>query len=125
MEPATYPVFKDAVNKVFPVIKEAATKERALMGSKTLLGGGNGNTPHKRKRDSDVVEDTTTSDYFFAKYLTSAELLDLEVRLIYARAETGSLTLTGFSDCRSTLSSAVLIPTPHRTAASSHFHKSC
>lgn len=52
------------------------------MGSKTLLGGGNGNTPHKRKRDSDVVEDTTTSDYFFAKYLTSAELLDLEVRFI-------------------------------------------
>ncbi|KAI1791959.1 UDP-glucose 4-epimerase [Ganoderma leucocontextum] len=78
-EPATFPAFKEAVNKVLPVIKEATAKDRALMGSKangipTAPAG-----PLKRKRDAGAVEGPTKSEYYFAKYLTSPELLDLEV----------------------------------------------
>ena len=35
--------------------------------------------PLKRKRDAEPGEETNTSDYFFAKFLTSADLLSLEV----------------------------------------------
>jgi len=66
------------VSKVLPVIKEATAKERALMGSKTLAGN-TGSASLKRKRDSEGVEDNANQDYFFAKYLTSPDLLDLEV----------------------------------------------
>ncbi|OSX67145.1 hypothetical protein POSPLADRAFT_1164424 [Postia placenta MAD-698-R-SB12] len=76
-EPGAFGRFKEAVNKVLPVIKEATAKERALMGSKTSSGGAS----HllKRKRDSEPVEDNAGRDYFFARYLTSPELLDLEI----------------------------------------------
>ncbi len=78
-EPSTFPAFKEAVNKVLPVIKEATAKDRALMGSKsngipTAPAG-----PLKRKRDAGAAEGPAKSEYFFAKYLTSPELLDLEV----------------------------------------------
>ncbi|CAL1694925.1 unnamed protein product [Somion occarium] len=73
-EPHILPKFKEAVNRVLPVIKEATAKERALMGSKTVSGAS-----LKRKRESEAIGDPNTQDYFFAKYLTSPELLDLEV----------------------------------------------
>ena len=76
-ESYTLPKFKEAVNRVLPVIKEATAKERALMGSKAVSGSS-----LKRKRERELVSDpnSNTQDYFFAKYLTSPELLDLEVR---------------------------------------------
>lgn len=58
------------------MIKEANAKERALMGSKA---GAHTTGSLKRKREPEVVEDNAGKDYFFAKYLTSPELLDLEV----------------------------------------------
>lgn len=78
-EPKTFPQFKEAVNKILPVIKEATAKERALMGSKTLLGGTGASL--KRKREPEPVTQSVGKDYFFAKYLTSPELLDLEVSI--------------------------------------------
>ncbi|KAI0964094.1 hypothetical protein AcW1_000995 [Taiwanofungus camphoratus] len=75
-EPGTFTAFKEAVNKVLPVIKEATAKERALMGSKA---GASGAASLKRKRESEGVEETAGRDYFFAKYLTSPELLELEI----------------------------------------------
>ena len=78
-EPSTFPSFKDAVNRVLPAIKEATAKDRALMGSKvngipTAPAG-----PLKRKRDAGAPEGAAKSEYYFAKYLTSPELLDLEI----------------------------------------------
>ena len=61
--------------KVLPVIKEATAKERALMGSKA-----NHSTSLKRRREPEVNIDSANHGYFFAKYLTSPDLLDLEVR---------------------------------------------
>lgn len=49
-------------------------KERAMMGSKTASGPGS----LKRRREPEVELETAGQDYFFAKYLTSPELLDLE-----------------------------------------------
>ena len=57
-----------------PVIKEATAKERAMMGSRISAVGAN---TLKRKRDSD--EENNSNEYFFAKFLTSPDLLDLEV----------------------------------------------
>jgi hypothetical protein len=78
--------FKDAVNKVLPVIHEANAKERLLMGSssKSHATMEKSEVIHKRKRDAmdtdgDEEEDVGHKDYFFAKFLTSPELLDLEV----------------------------------------------
>ncbi|KAI0694426.1 hypothetical protein BC835DRAFT_1486299 [Cytidiella melzeri] len=70
----TFATFQDSVSKVLPVIKEATAKERALMGSKA-----NSNTTSlKRRRDPDIGLETAGQDYFFAKHLTSPDLLDLE-----------------------------------------------
>lgn len=66
--------FKESVTKVLPVIKEATAKERAMMGSRA---GANGGTI-KRKREPG--EESNFNEYFFAKFLTSPDLLDLEVR---------------------------------------------
>jgi len=77
-EPGTMTQFKEAVNKVLPVIKEATAKERLLMGSKSILSGTS--VSLKRKREPEAVTENLGNDYFFAKYLTSPELLDLEVR---------------------------------------------
>ena len=77
-EQATFASFKDAVTKILPVIKEATVKDRALMGSKSNHASSSG--PLKRKREPGATESSAKSEYYFAKYLTSPELLDLEVR---------------------------------------------
>jgi hypothetical protein len=74
--PNTFSEFREAVNKVLPVIKEATAKERAMMGSRS---GAGGTGSLKRKREPDTAEETSTNEYFFAKFLTSPDLLDLEV----------------------------------------------
>jgi THO complex subunit 1 len=58
---------------VLPVISEANKKERLLMGSKAMQGST------KRRRENVDSMEETKQDYFFAKFLTSPELLDLEV----------------------------------------------
>jgi THO complex subunit 1 len=58
-----------------PVIKEATAKERAMMGSRNLTGTA---ASLKRKREPEA-EETNLNEYFFAKFLTSPDLLDLEV----------------------------------------------
>jgi hypothetical protein len=75
-QPNTFDEFKDAVNKVIPVIREATAKERAMMGSRV-----GGSVSLKRKREPDADESSSVTEYFFAKFLTSPDLLDLEVRL--------------------------------------------
>lgn len=45
------------------------------MGSKANSGSGS----LKRRREPEAIIDTAHQGYFFAKYLTSPELLDLEV----------------------------------------------
>ncbi|KAJ7492268.1 THO complex subunit 1 transcription elongation factor-domain-containing protein [Mycena latifolia] len=72
--PETFNEFKDAVNKVIPVIREATAKERAMMGSRA-----GGSVSLKRKREPDAEESSSVTEYFFAKFLTSPELLDLEI----------------------------------------------
>ena len=75
-EQMTFASFKESVSKVLPVIKEATAKERALMGSKANNGGS---SSLKRKRDVEINFEPQGQEYFFAKYLTSPDLLDLEV----------------------------------------------
>ncbi|KAJ7204388.1 THO complex subunit 1 transcription elongation factor-domain-containing protein [Mycena pura] len=72
--PNTFDELKDAVNKVLPVIKEATAKERAMMGSRA-----GGSVSLKRKREPDMEENSSMTEYFFAKFLTSPDLLDLEI----------------------------------------------
>ena len=80
-DPSTFPAFKEAVNRVLLVIKEATQKDRALMGSKAngILTAPAG--PLKRKRNAAAAAEGSAakSEYYFAKYLTSSELLDLEI----------------------------------------------
>jgi hypothetical protein len=73
--------FQLAVNAVLPVLSEASKKERTLAGSKNLAGT-------KRKRETadqqrDIKRPPTMreqhKDYAFAKYLSSPELLELEI----------------------------------------------
>jgi hypothetical protein len=90
-DPTVFPAFRESVNKVLPFIKEATAKERAMMGNKSASGNSNNLTPStslptvsagsKRKRDGadSVNESSSLKSYFFAKFLTSPELLDLEV----------------------------------------------
>ena len=90
-DPEVFPAFKESVNKVLPFIKEATAKERAMMGNKSASGNNNNLTPlhsqtvvtvgSKRKRDGTEAADEPSSlkSYFFAKFLTSPDLLDLEV----------------------------------------------
>ena len=73
---ASFEEFKEAVNKVIPFIKEATAKERAMMGSRSSAGAA---ATLKRKREPE--EETNSNEYFFAKFLTSPDLLDLEVKL--------------------------------------------
>lgn len=74
--PGAFDDFKQVVEKVLPVIKEATTKERAMMGNRASAGHSG---PLKRKREAEPGEETNTSEYFFAKFLTSPDLLSLEV----------------------------------------------
>jgi THO complex subunit 1 len=76
-KPETFAAFQKSVNKVLPVIKEATAKERALMGSKANTNG----VSLKRRREPEFGLEAAGQDYFFAKHLTSPELLDLEVSL--------------------------------------------
>lgn len=78
----TFPAFKEAVGKIMPVIKEATAKERVMMGSRGGMGSAIG---LKRKREP---EENNSNEYFFAKFLTSPDLLDLEVswRILVSRA---------------------------------------
>jgi hypothetical protein len=68
--------FRESVSKVLPIIKEATAKERAMMGNRS---GSSTANPLKRKHESDSADESVGKDYFFAKFLTSPELLDLEV----------------------------------------------
>ncbi|EPQ59967.1 hypothetical protein GLOTRDRAFT_118437 [Gloeophyllum trabeum ATCC 11539] len=80
VNPETLPSFKSAVEKVLPVIKEATSKERAMMGSRSSDANG-ASRSLKRKRVPEPGEETSkvSREYFFAKYLTSPELLELEI----------------------------------------------
>lgn len=78
-----FPAFKKSVEAVLAVLIEATKKEQAMMGS-----GGKGQASSGSKRKfadtQDMAEDTTTGQkYFFAKYLTSPDLLEFEVSSIY------------------------------------------
>ncbi|KAK7040176.1 hypothetical protein VNI00_009982 [Paramarasmius palmivorus] len=75
VNPTAFPEFKTAVGKVLPVLKEANAKERLMMGSKAVASS---NGSLKRKRDVEST-DETVEEYFFAKFLTSPDLLDLEI----------------------------------------------
>ncbi|KAI0275419.1 THO complex subunit 1 transcription elongation factor-domain-containing protein [Gloeopeniophorella convolvens] len=78
--PQTFNEFQEAVNKALPVIKEATVKERALTGSRSVMTGAAAANPLKRKRETDSpTEQTAGNEYFFAKFLTSPDLLDLEI----------------------------------------------
>ncbi|TDL19394.1 hypothetical protein BD410DRAFT_774040 [Rickenella mellea] len=72
---STLPSFKSAVNAVMPVIKEATVKERAMMGSKAVVG----TLKRKREEPATLPSDDASRNYFFAKFLTSPELLELEL----------------------------------------------
>ena len=76
---------------VLPRLKEATAHDRALAGSKASHEGSAAATGTKRKRASDSPDAPGVSDYFFAKFLTSPELLDLEVR-------TASMVITSVPD---------------------------
>jgi hypothetical protein len=58
-----------------PVIKKATAKERAMMGSRGVAATG---ASLKRKRDLDS-EESISNEYFFARFLISPDLHDLEV----------------------------------------------
>ncbi|THG99281.1 hypothetical protein EW026_g3031 [Hermanssonia centrifuga] len=73
-EQATFSSFKESVNKALPVIKEATAKERAMMGKANASSAAS----LKRKREPENFA-SKGQEYFFAKYLTSPELLDLEI----------------------------------------------
>ncbi|KAH9958959.1 THO complex subunit 1 transcription elongation factor-domain-containing protein [Russula dissimulans] len=78
--PQTFGEFQEAVNKALPVIKEATVKERALTGSRTVMTGPAAANPLKRKRETEpAAEQSSGKEYFFAKFLTSPDLLDLEI----------------------------------------------
>ena len=76
--PGAFEKLKNAVTLVMPVIKEATVKERAMMGSKAVAGS------LKRKRETTPIisEEESNRKYFFSKFLTSPELLELEVSLL-------------------------------------------
>jgi len=103
--PQTFGEFQEAVSKVLPVIKEATVKERALTGSRTVMTGAAAANPFKRKRETEVAaEQTSGKEYFFAKLLTSPDLLDLEVCFCSSWAE---YDLTTCADSRHPLPKAV------------------
>jgi hypothetical protein len=62
---------------VLPVIKEATAKERLMMGIRS--SGAGPAVSLKRKREPESASERNGIDYFFAKFLTSPDLLDLEV----------------------------------------------
>jgi len=122
------------VNRVLPFIKEATAKERAMMGNKSAWGNHTSLGPlssqtlvmagSKRKRDAvEGVDESAMKSYFFAKFLTSPDLLDLEVRRSSSRDCFRSLSTT--TDRRYTLPATVHLPTPDNPPAPSHPHETC
>ncbi|SJL06435.1 uncharacterized protein ARMOST_09772 [Armillaria ostoyae] len=83
-DPATFSAFKDSVDKVLPVLKEATAKERVMMGSRSGSGGAGS---LKRKREPQDTGEEIVTDYFFAKFLTSPDLLDLELKDTHFRRQ--------------------------------------
>lgn len=75
-----------------------------MMGSRNLAGA---NPSLKRKRDQES-EESNANEYFFAKFLTSPELLDLEVTGIKIPSVQ---LLTLIEDRRRTLPAAISLPT--------------
>lgn len=73
-----FKAFQLSVNAILPILSEASKKERTLAGSKAGA---------KRKRESQDPQEIKPSftrreqhkDYAFAKYLSSPELLELEI----------------------------------------------
>ena len=87
------------------------------MGSKTS-SGHHGSL--KRKRESEGVEDNAGGDYFFAKYLTSPELLELEVSV----ACSNDLSAAKYAvDCGYPFPTTVLVSATHSTQPSAHVHE--
>lgn len=106
--PQTFVEFQEAVYKVLPVIKEATVKERALTGSRTVMTGAAAANSFKRKRETEAAaEQTFGKEYFFAKLLTSSDLLDLEVCFSPSWVE---YDLTTCADSRHSLPKAVPFP---------------
>jgi hypothetical protein len=101
--PQTFGEFQEAVNKVLPVIKEATVKERALTGSRVMTGAATANS-FKRKRETEATEQSFGKEYFFAKFLTSPDLLDLEVCFCPSWVE---YDLTTYADSRHPLPKAI------------------
>jgi THO complex subunit 1 len=119
--PQTFGEFQEAVNKVLPVIKEATVKERALTGSRTVMTGAAAANPVKRKREVEAAaEQTSGNEYFFAKLLTSPDLLDLEV---CSRSSWFDSDLTPFADSRHPLPKAVPFSTARTTLSPADVHK--
>jgi hypothetical protein len=121
--PQTFGEFQEAVNKVLPVIKEATVKERALTGSRTVMTGAAASNPIKRKREAEAAaEQTTGKEYFFAKLLTSPDLLDLEVCLC---SSWGGYDLTPCADSGHPLPKAVPFSAACTTPSPTDVHKRC
>ena len=128
-----FPAFKESVNKVLPFLKEATAKERAMMGNKSASGNNN-LTPlppqtvvaagSKRKRDAAEVvgESSPLKSYFFAKFLTSPDLLDLEVREC---TRYFCLVAETTADCGYALPATVPLPAPDDPSAPAYSHESC
>jgi hypothetical protein len=81
----TFKCFQYAVNNVLPILSDATKKERTFAGSKAVAG-------NKRKRE--VTEEPSQPSrlgpgqhYMFAKYLTSPELLELQIADTYFRRQ--------------------------------------
>ncbi|KAH7874502.1 THO complex subunit 1 transcription elongation factor-domain-containing protein [Lentinula edodes] len=82
--PITFAQFQDAVDRVLPVIKEATAKERAMMGAgRSASTMGPATLKRKRGQGEETVVTGNVNkkamEYFFAKFLTSPELLDQEL----------------------------------------------
>lgn len=89
---AALPTFKQSVEAVLAALIEATKKERAMTG--TGPKGAGAGLKRKFSETLDVPEDAgTEQNYFFAKYLTSPDLLEYEVRL-YRRPSKIYLVLT-------------------------------
>ena len=89
------------------------------MGSKTSSGQ---HASLKRKRESESVEDSAGGDYFFAKYLTSPELLDLEVSVESSILPGGSAAHYTL-DRRHPLPPTIPFPTPDSPRPPTHLHQ--
>ncbi len=106
---------------MLPVIKEATVKERALTGSRTVMTGAAAANPFKRKRETEpAAEQTSGKEYFFAKFLTSPDLLDLEVCFCPSLAD---FDLTTSADSRHPLPEAVPISAACTPPPSANVHK--